>query len=136
MNIELKSTALAAVSILAVICSAAPAAMAQSAQKAPKNSAESAPVKLDQQKLKSFAVAYLQVDRIKRQYQPKLQKATSAAEQQKIKTEASQKMVAAVNGVDGMTVQEYSSILASAQSDPKLAKQLTEEIKQTANSRQ
>jgi len=133
-----KSAAIAAAAFAAA-CLSAPAALAQSAPATPTAPQPSAPSssgaqKLDQHKLKSFAVAYLQVDKIKQQYQPQLAKATDTAEKQKIQTEASKKMVAAVNQVDDMNVQEYSSILESAQSDPKLAKQLTDEIQKTAKS--
>lgn len=137
MTIKLKSTVFAAAAAAAA-AGIAPAALAQSqpAAKAPPASAQPAPARLDGKKLKSFAVAYLQVDKIKREYQPRLQNAGSTAERQKIQTEASQKMVSAVNGVDDMNVQEYSSILASAQQDPKLAKKLTDEIRKTAKSGQ
>ncbi len=134
MTTKLKSTAVATAIAVAAAGTVAPAAMAQAAPKSPPAATQSAPANLDRNKLKSFAVAYLEVDKIKRQYQPKLQKAGNEAEQQKIKSEASQKMVSAVNGVKGMNVQEYSSILASAQKDPKLAKQLTTEIEKTAKS--
>lgn len=130
-----KSVAVAAVAGLAMSFGLAPAAMAQSA--APQTQAmspDAAPKKLDEHKLKSFAVAYLQVDKIKRQYQPKLAGAGSTSEKQQIQTEASKKMVAAVNDVDDMDVQEYSHILASAQKNPALAKQLTDEIQKTAKS--
>ncbi len=136
MSIQLKTTAITAAAVLAAACGFAPAAMAQSAPKAPSMSTQQAPAKLDQKKLKSFAVAYLQVDKIKRQYQPKLQGAGNKAERQKIRTEASQKMVAAVNGVHDMNVQEYSSILASAQKNPDLAKKLSQEIQKTAKTGQ
>lgn len=99
--------------------------------------AATAPVpapKLDGKKLKSFAVAYLQVDKIKREYQPQLAQAKSDSDKEKIRTEASQKMVEAVNHVEGMSVQEYSAILASAQADPDVAQKLTTEINKQAGS--
>ncbi|HET7412522.1 MAG TPA: DUF4168 domain-containing protein [Pararhizobium sp.] len=132
-----KAIAVAAAVALGTSFSMVPAAMAQTAApKTPAMSPDSAPKKLDEHKLKSFAVAYLQVDKINRQYQSKIAKAGSQAEKQKIQSEASQKMAAAVNDVDDMSVQEYSRIITSAQRNPSLAKQLTDEIQKVAKSGQ
>lgn len=138
MTIMQKTTAFAAAAGLAVSFAAVPAAMAQTAPSTSSQSMApgSSSPDLDKHKLKSFAVAYLQVDKIKREYQPKLAKAGSKSEKDKIQTEASHKMVAAVNDVDDMNVREYSKILASAQKDPNLAKQLSAEINKTAKSGQ
>lgn len=75
--------------------------------------------------LRSFAVAFLQVDEINRQYTPRLQEATTPEEQQQIQQEASQEMVNAVEGAEGITIQEYTSIMQAAQADPELAQTLT-----------
>lgn len=142
MTMKIKPTAIAAAAALVAASCSVPAALAQTAPAAPSAPQQNMQPKgmpqqtLDQHKLKSFAVAYLQVDKIKRRYQPELAKAKNNTERQKIQTEASQKMVAAVNKVDDMNVQEYSSILESAQKNPKLAKELTDEIKKTAQSGQ
>ena len=133
MSRHFKSVASATAIAFVSFAAAAPAALAQDAQQqAPGVTAPAPATNLDEGKLKSFAVAYLQVDEIKKQYEPQIQQAKSDTEKEKIRTEASQKMVEAVNAVDGMTVQEYSSILASAQADPGLAQKLTNEINKTA----
>lgn len=140
MTLKIKSAAVAAAAVFVAASCYIPSASAQTAPAAPSTPqqqgapATGAVKSLDQHKLKSFAVAYLQVDKIKRQYEPELAKAKDSTERQKIQTEANQKMVAAVNQVDDMNVQEYSSILESAQKNPALAKQLTNEIQKTAQS--
>jgi LPS O-antigen subunit length determinant protein (WzzB/FepE family) len=78
--------------------------------------------------LQSFAVAFLQVDEINKTYTPRLQEASSPEEQQQIQEEASQEMVTAVENADGITVQEYTSIMQAAQADPDLAQRLTQYI--------
>ena len=78
--------------------------------------------------LRSFAVAFLQVDAINREFTPRLQEATTPEEQQQIQEEASQEMVNAVESSDGISVQEYTSIMQAAQADPELAQKLTEYI--------
>lgn len=133
MSRHFKSVA-SATAIAFVTAAAAPAALAQEAQQpsAPGVTAPAPATNLDDTKLKSFAVAYLQVDKIKQQYEPQIQKAASDTDKEKIRTEASKKMVDAVNAVDGMSVQEYSAILASAQANPDLAKKLTNSINEAA----
>lgn len=78
--------------------------------------------------LQSFAVAFLQVDEINKTYTPRLQEAATPEEQQQIQEEASQEMVTAVENADGITVQEYTSIMQAAQADPDLAQRLTQYI--------
>lgn len=139
MSRHFKSVASATAIASIGFAAAAPAALAQETQQqapAPGVTAPAPTTNLDEGKLKSFAVAYLQVDKIKKEYEPQIQQAKSDTEKEKIRTEASQKMVDAVNAVDGMTVQEYSSILASAQANPDLAQKLTNEINKTAASGQ
>jgi len=84
----------------------------------------------DDATLESFAVAFLEVDKVKREYTPKLQQATSEEEQKQIQTEAGQKMVQAVEGTAGISVEEYNQIIQSAQADPELAQRLNNIIQQ------
>lgn len=132
-----KTAALAlALGLAAAPFSALPA-LAQTAPAAPETAVplpaptEAAPV--DEQKLQSFVVAFLEVNKVGQEYQPRLQAAAAdQAEQAKIQEEASQKMVEAVEGTNGITVEEYSTILSSAQTDPQLAGQINEMIRQSA----
>lgn len=82
----------------------------------------------DDDTLRSFAVAFLEVDKINKEYAPRMQEASTPEEQQKVQEEASQEMVTAVEGAEGISVQEYTSIMQAAQVNPDLAKKLTQYI--------
>jgi hypothetical protein len=77
------------------------------------------------EKLKSFAVAYLEVDKITKEYLPKLKEARDTEAQQKVREEAGAKMIKAVQESSGISVNEYNQIAQSAQTDPDLAKKIT-----------
>jgi hypothetical protein len=84
----------------------------------------------DEAKLKSFAVAFLEVDRIGKEYSPRLKEAKTPEEQTRIKEEAGAAMTKAVESQDGITVDEYNSILTQAQSDPELANRISGKIRE------
>jgi hypothetical protein len=104
-----------------------PAAPASEAQ-AP---AATAP-QIDEQKLQSFATAFLEVSEVTQEYQPQIAAAGSVEAQQKLQQEAGQKMVDAVNSTDGITVEEYNMIIQAAQADPELAQRINGEITKAA----
>jgi len=85
-----------------------------------------------EEKLQSFAVAFLEVDKITKEYMPKMQQASSEEEQKQVRDEAGAKMVEAVEGSDGITVEEYNKIIESAQADPDLAQKISGYIQQSA----
>lgn len=86
---------------------------------------------VDDAKLQSFVTAFLQVNEVGQEYQPQLEAAAGdEAEQARLQEEASAQMVQVVENSDGITVEEYSAILTSAQSDPDLAGQINELIRQ------
>src|SRR5690606_38433603 len=100
------STSLLGVALLAAGAMFAAPAMAQDTN-APEQSAPSvtapdpAPTDSGQadfsdDKLKSFAVAFLEVDKITKEYMPKLKEAASTEQQQEVRNEAGAKMVRAV----------------------------------------
>ncbi|MEX0953583.1 MAG: DUF4168 domain-containing protein [Rhizobiaceae bacterium] len=91
---------------------------------------EAAPV--DEGKLRSFAVAYLQVRRVAQTYQPQIEQAADQDEQQRLRQEATTGMVEAVESADGITVEEYNSIFATAQSDPALSQQINAFVSEAA----
>ncbi|TPW31318.1 DUF4168 domain-containing protein [Pararhizobium mangrovi] len=140
MSFQYKSVALATVPALATIAGSASAALAQTTSKTSdeaatnqKSASALQTTDISNAKLDSFAKAYLGVSKIKQEYTPKLKQAKDDETRQKVKLEASRKMVETVNGVDGMNVKEYSAILASAQSNPKLARKLTEAINHSSD---
>lgn len=80
------------------------------------------------QKLEAFAVAYLQVDKVRQEYSAKIDATKDQAAKQKLQEEAKQQMVSTVQASNDISVEEYSSILTAAQSDPALAKKVLEKI--------
>ncbi|WP_064682747.1 DUF4168 domain-containing protein [Rhizobium bangladeshense] len=86
----------------------------------------SAPV--SDQKLEAFAVAYLQVDKVRQQYSAKIDATKDQAAKQKLQEEAKKEMVETVQSSNDISVEEYSSILTAAQSDPALAKKVLDKI--------
>jgi hypothetical protein len=123
-----RSKTLAAVAALCAGIAFAPNVLAQgSEQPATPAPAIEAPAVPDE-KLNSFAVAFLEVEKIKQEYTQRLQQAGSEAEQQQIQNEAGQKMLQAVEATEGITVDEYNQIIQSAQADPDLAQRLSNAI--------
>jgi len=80
------------------------------------------------QKLEAFAVAYLQVDKVRQQYSAKIDATKDQAAKQRLQEEAKKQMVDTVQASNDISVEEYSSILTAAQSDPALAKKVLEKI--------
>ena len=71
-------------------------------------------------KLQSFADAVLAVNAVVEQWRPQIQAAPSEADKQQMAEQANQEMRAAVEGTEGMTVEEYQAIAQAAQADPQL----------------
>ncbi|EJJ28384.1 DUF4168 domain-containing protein [Rhizobium sp. CF142] len=80
------------------------------------------------QKIEAFAVAYLQVDKVRKEYSAKIGATKDEAAKQKLQEEAKKQMVDTVEASNDISVEEYSSILTAAQSDPALAKKVLEKI--------
>jgi len=80
------------------------------------------------QKIEAFAVAYQQVDKVRQEYSAKIGATKDDAAKQKLQEEAKKQMVDTVEASNGISVEEYSSILTAAQSDPALAKKVLEKI--------
>lgn len=87
---------------------------------------------IDEQKLQSFALAFLEVSEVTQEYQPQIAAAGSVEAQQKLQQEAGQKMVDAVNSTNGISVEEYNMIIQAAQADPELAQRINGEITKAA----
>lgn len=130
MTMKLHSRAmLAAVGMTVAAAFSAPAfAQTDTQQTEPSMQEKTAPSEsFDDAKLESFAVAFLQVDKVRQEYTPKMQSA-SEGDQQKIQTEAGQKMIKAVEDAEGISVDEYNTIIQSAQADPELAQRVNNVI--------
>jgi uncharacterized protein DUF4168 len=95
----------------------------QSAQSEPSSSSYS------DQELRSFAVALLEVERIKSSYAPKL--AQNLREQAQVKQAASLELLMALKQ-QGMSVDKYQEMLNTVQSNPELAGKVNEYLKKSA----
>lgn len=83
---------------------------------------------ISDQKIATFAVAYREVDKVRQEYLAKITATKDEVAKQKLQEEAKKQMVDAVNASPDMSVEEYSSILTAAQSDPALAKKVLEKV--------
>jgi diacylglycerol kinase family enzyme len=83
-------------------------------------------------KLQSFASAVLAVNALVEQWRPQIEAAASEADKQRMAEQANQEMRAAVEGTEGMTVQEYQAIAQAAQADPQLMARLDQVFKDMA----
>jgi hypothetical protein len=81
---------------------------------------------LSDQKLDQTAAAMQNVVKVKQDYQQRLQSA-SESDRERITKEASDALKSAVTE-QGLSVEEYSSILVVAQSDPEVQKKLLDRI--------
>lgn len=137
---RLARTSLASLTALGLLASpvALSSALAQQQQEAPQIMPAPSPdaSQFDENKLRSFAVAYLEVSKVAQQYQPQLQATTDPGEQQRIQSEATDSMVQAVESADGITVDEYNTIASNAQSDPNLAQQINTLVQEAAGAGQ
>ncbi|PDT82436.1 DUF4168 domain-containing protein [Sinorhizobium sp. BJ1] len=107
----------------------------QPAQQAPaQTGAKGAPI--SEQKIEAFAVAYLQVDKVRQEYSAKIGATQDAAAKEKLQSEASQQMVKAVEASPNISVEEYTTILTAAQNDPALAKKVEEKLQSSAPAQQ
>lgn len=83
-------------------------------------------------KLQSFASAVMAVNAVVEQWRPQIQAAPSEAEKQQMAEQANQEMRAAVDGTEGITVDEYQAIAQAAQSDAALMARIDQVFKDTA----
>ncbi|SCB26739.1 DUF4168 domain-containing protein [Rhizobium hainanense] len=88
------------------------------------------------QKIEAFAVAYLQVDKIRQEYSTKIGATQDPTAKQQLQTEASKQMVQAVQTSPGMSVDEYNAILTAAKKDPALVKKVQDKIQKAAPAQQ
>ncbi|NLS08231.1 DUF4168 domain-containing protein [Rhizobium sp. P32RR-XVIII] len=133
------ATLTAAVFSLMIFSPASASEVAQAQQKQPMQGqadGNGAAAAVSDQKLEAFAVAYLQVDKVRQEYSAKIGAMSDEGAKQKLQTEASEQMVKAVEASPDMSVEEYTSILKAAQNDPALAKKVQEKMGNPAPSQQ
>lgn len=133
------ATLTAAVFSLMIFSPASASEVAQAQEKQPiqgQADDNGAAAAVSDQKLEAFAVAYLQVDKVRQEYSAKIGATSDEGAKQKLQTEASEQMVKAVEASPDMSVEEYTSILKAAQNDPALAKKVQEKMGNPAPSQQ
>ena len=102
------------------------AALAQSGGSGQSSASQtSASGQISDQDVKTFAEARSEVVEISKEWTEKLQQADSADEQERMRQQAQQKMVTAVER-SGMSVEEYNQIARAMQDDPALEKRIEE----------
>ena len=87
---------------------------------------------VDEDTLRSFAVATLEIQQISQAYQPQMEAAETQEQQQEIAQAANDEMVAAVEAVPGIDVDSYNAIAAAAQNDPQMMQQINMFIAEAA----
>ncbi|MDL2408975.1 DUF4168 domain-containing protein [Rhizobium calliandrae] len=136
-NITATSLTAAALSLMFLI---SPASAQQATQDKQPQPAQGQPdtqgAAISDQKIQAFAVAYLQVDKIRQEYSAKIGATPDANAKQQLQAEAGKQMVQAVQASSGMSVKEYNSILTAAQKDPALVKKVQAKIQQAAPAQQ
>ena len=84
--------------------------------------------------LKSFALAALNVQRIRNVYLPKLEAAQTPEQEWEVREAAADEMVQAIEG-EGMTVGQYREISNQVRQRPELAKRVQEHIRGAATTK-
>jgi len=121
-------TPLAAALLMATWHVGVPAANAQA--EAPQPSVSEPKSDITDQKLDAMAAALEQVITVKESYQQQIA-AAPAADKERIAAEAKNALVKAVTD-QGLTVEEYSSILVVAQNDPQVREKIVQRLRPAA----
>lgn len=115
-------TRLAATAVLAALLLAAPmAASTAVAQTTSPTTPQANPEPIPEAKLKSFAAASLEIEKLNEKWSPKIASAGGPQRQAEIRDQAMQEMAAAARD-EGLSVQEYNQIVNVAQADPATAR--------------
>jgi hypothetical protein len=83
-------------------------------------------------KLHSFASAVIAVNAVVERWRPQIQAAPSDTDRQQIAQKANEEMRAAVEGTEGLSVEEYQAIAQAAQGDPQLMARIDKVFKEMA----
>jgi uncharacterized protein DUF4168 len=83
--------------------------------------------KVDDQKLRSFAKVYVQVEKIRQMYEPRAKEAKGPEEGKQVQKEAESKMQEALTN-EGLTEENYTQIFEVARADQDVRKKLLQMI--------
>lgn len=123
----LKTKLAATTTAVALALSMPIAAVAQDSQQAAQPTMEAGDV--TDAKVSAFVEALVAVDTVRKDYAPKIEAEQSEEAKQELVNEANAAIVEAVDTTEGMTVDEYTSIVELAQADQALNQKIMDEIK-------
>jgi hypothetical protein len=130
MKVRTFATTAIALTATAVLAAAAPFVTAQSIRPAVVHSSPAPSPAFSDTELRVFAVAVVGVQRVTDTYMPKLKKATTIQDQQRVEETASVEMARVVEN-QGMTVSRFSQILELTKVSPELADRVRWHIHQS-----
>ncbi len=123
----LKTKLAATTTAIALALSMPVAVLAQDSQQAAQPTMEAGDV--TDAKVSAFVEALVAVDTVRKDYAPKIEAEQSEEAKQELVNEANAAIVEAVDTTEGMTVDEYTSIVELAQADQALNQKIMDEIK-------
>lgn len=104
----------------------APAAAQDATQK---EQTSQAAVGVSDQKIEAFAVAYLEVQKVRQDYSARIEAEPDESAQRKLTAEANQRIIQTVESSPNISVDEYNTILTSADQDPELLQKVNEKLR-------
>jgi len=120
--------------LLAFTCTALAAQQQAPAPAQDQPGSQQQTVNPSEDKLEAVAKAYVKVQAVQQEYEPKIQAAQQPEQAKQLQDEARGKMVKAVSDTDGITVDEYSQIMQAAQRDEQLRARLIQHIQKQPHS--
>jgi len=96
------------------------------------SSASYAQSPFSEQKLEAFVTAAVAVTELSEQWRQRIGEAGSEEKANELREQANQELVAAVEGTDGITVEEYKEISEAARGDPELSAKIKQIYEQQA----
>ena len=90
------------------------------------SSASHAQSSFSEQKLEAFVAAAVAVTELSEEWKQRIGEAGSEEKAEELRQQANQELVAAVEGTDGITVEEYKDISEAARDDPQLSAKIRE----------
>jgi Domain of unknown function (DUF4168) len=106
--------------ILALLLSASlPAAPAWSAEASPKQTSPAEPTNVSHKDLRAFVKAYVEYQKIRQNYEPKMNNTRDEKEKQKIQREGDDKVKQALEK-QGLTPQAYNRLFVAVNGNPQL----------------
>jgi alkanesulfonate monooxygenase SsuD/methylene tetrahydromethanopterin reductase-like flavin-dependent oxidoreductase (luciferase family) len=84
-------------------------------------------------KLQSFAEAAVKLTQIRSEYQSQMQTMETDQERQQLQQQTNQRMAQAVEGTQGISIEEYNEIAQASRGNQQLAQKINTYMKEAAN---